>query len=155
MSDNGSNFVSSEFKSFLQKNGIKHITSAPYHPSTNGLVELAVQTFKQGIKKQGDVQMTPSWLLSYRITLQSTTGEPPAKLRWGRSLKSHLDLLRPDVATRVHLAQSRQKKQHDQHSRTRGVKLGDAVSVRNYSGGRSVSLELSSRKLALCLYELN
>ena len=43
--------------------------------------------------------------------------------------------LRPDVATRVHLAQSRQKKQHDQHSRTRGVKLGDAVSVRNYSRG--------------------
>ena len=40
-----------------------------------------------------------------------------------------------DVATRVHLAQSRQKKQHDQHSRTRGVKLGDAVSVRNYSQG--------------------
>ena len=46
---------------------------------------------------------------------------------------SHLDLLRPDVATRVYLAQSRQKKQHDHHSRTRGVKLVDAVSVRNYS----------------------
>ena len=44
VSDNGSNFVSSEFKSFLQKNGIKHITSAPYHPSTNGLVERAVKT---------------------------------------------------------------------------------------------------------------
>ncbi|CAH3104543.1 unnamed protein product [Porites lobata] len=51
-----------------------------------------------------------------------------------RSVKSHLDLLRPDVATRVHLA-SRQKKQRDQHSRKREVKLGDAVSVRNYSRG--------------------
>ena len=138
VSDNGSNFVSSEFKSFLQKNGIKHITSAPYHPSTNGLVERAVQTFKQGMKKQGDGSVDTKlarFLLSYRITPQSTTGESPAQLRWGRSLRSHLDLLRPDVATRVHLAQSRQKKQHDQHSRTRGVKLGDAVSVRNYSRG--------------------
>ena len=33
------------------------------------------------------------------------------------------------------MAQSRQKKQRDQHSRKRGVKLGDAVSVRNYSRG--------------------
>ena len=136
VSDNGSNFVSSEFKSFLLKNGIKLITSAPYHPSTNGLVERAVQTFKQGMKKQGDGSVDAKlarFLLSYRITPQSTTGESPAQLRWGRSLRSHLDLLRPDVATRVHLAQSRQKKQHDQHSRTRAVKLGDAVSVRNYS----------------------
>ena len=138
VSDNGSNFVSSEFKSFLQKNGIKHITSAPYQTSTNGLVERAVQTFKQGMKKQGDGSVDTKlarFLLSYWITPQSTTGESPAQLLWGRSLRSHLDLPRPDVATRVHSAQSRQKKQHDQHSRTRGVKLGDAVSVRKYSWG--------------------
>ena len=101
VSDNGSNFVSSEFKSSLQKNDIKHITSAPYHPSTNGLVERAVQTLKQGMKKQGDGSVETKlarFLLSFRITPQSTTGESPAQLRWGRSLKSHLDLLRPDVA---------------------------------------------------------
>ena len=97
MSDNGSNFVSSEFKSFLQKNGIKHITAAPYQTSTNGLVERAVQTFKQGMKKQGDGSVDTKlarFLLSYRITPQSTTGES----QLGRSLRSHLDLLRPDVA---------------------------------------------------------
>ena len=138
VSDNGSNFVSSEFKSFLQKNGIKHITSAPYHPSSNGLVERAVQTFKQGMKKQGDGTVETKlarFLLSYRITPQSTTGESPAQLRWGRSLRSHLDLLRPDVAAKVHAAQSRQKIQHDQHSRMRQVEVGDSVSVQNYSRG--------------------
>ena len=101
VSDNGSNFVSSEFKSFLQKNYIKHITSAPYRPSTNCLVERAVQTLKQGMKKQDDGSVDTKlarFLLSFRITPQSTTGESPAQLRWGRSLKSHLDLLRPDVA---------------------------------------------------------
>ena len=105
VSDSGSNFASSEFKSFLQKNGIKHITSAPYHPSTNGLVERALQT--QGMKKQGDGSVDTNlarFLLIYRITPQSTTGESPAHSRWGRSVKSHLDLQRPDVATRVHLA---------------------------------------------------
>ena len=35
----------------------------------------------------------------------------------------------------MHLAQSRQKKQHDQQSQTREVELGDAMSVRNYSRG--------------------
>ena len=54
VTDNGSNFMSSEFKSFLQKNGIRHITSAPYHPSSNGLEERAVRTFEQGMKKQSD-----------------------------------------------------------------------------------------------------
>ena len=51
VSDNARVFTSEEFKEFLKQNGIYHVTSAPYHPSTNGLAERAVQTFKLGIKK--------------------------------------------------------------------------------------------------------
>ena len=48
---NGPSFTSGEFKKFMQANGIRHITSAPYHPSTNGLAERAVQTVKHGLRK--------------------------------------------------------------------------------------------------------
>ena len=36
---NGPQFMSDEFKGFCKSNGIRHITSAPYHPSTNGAIE--------------------------------------------------------------------------------------------------------------------
>ena len=32
VTDNGSNFTSSEFEEFLKANGIRHIKTAPYHP---------------------------------------------------------------------------------------------------------------------------
>ena len=139
VSDNGSAFTSGAFREFLQKNGIQHVTSAPYHPSSNGLAERAVQTFKRGMKKQGSGSIEAKvarFLLSYRITPQATTGESPAQLRWGRNLRSHLDLLRPSVGNRVIVAQARQKSNHDKSSRPRQFAAGDTVQVRNYSGDR-------------------
>ena len=50
VSDNGPQFTSEEFTSFMKRNGIKHIRSAPYHPSTNGTAERFVQTFKKAMK---------------------------------------------------------------------------------------------------------
>ena len=42
VSDNGPQLKSEELEQFLKRNGIKHITSAPYHPATNGLAERCV-----------------------------------------------------------------------------------------------------------------
>ena len=48
--DNGLQFVSGEFATFAKLNGMKHIKSAPYHPSINGAIERLVQTFKKAMK---------------------------------------------------------------------------------------------------------
>jgi len=70
VTDNGTCFVSQEFELFLRKNGIKHTTSAPYHPASNGLAERAVQVIKRGLKKVTDGTMSSRLakvLFTYRV----------------------------------------------------------------------------------------
>jgi transposase InsO family protein len=50
VSDNGPQFTSGDFATFMKGNGIHHIRSAPYHPATNGLAERFVQSVKQALK---------------------------------------------------------------------------------------------------------
>ena len=116
VTDNGSSFTSEEFKQFVHRNGIKHVTSAPYHPSTNGQVERAVQTLKQGIKRTpGDSiqERLSKFLFDYRITPHATTGMPPCELLMNRRLRSRLDLFYPEVERKVEHCQVRQKELHD------------------------------------------
>ncbi len=77
VSENAAYFVSTEFKEFINKNGIRHVTSSPFHASSNGLAERAVQTFKTMMKKAGEGSVASKVarvLFSYRITPQSPTG---------------------------------------------------------------------------------
>ncbi len=87
VSDSGSCFASREFEKFLVKNGIKHVTSAPYHVSSKGLAEEAVQTLKEEMKKmkEGSIKVSRIWF-QYRITPQTTTGVAPAELLIGKKL---------------------------------------------------------------------
>ena len=103
VSDNGSGFTSQEFSLFMERNGIKHILTSPYHTSSYGLAECAVQTFKNGIRQlECDVQERISmFLFRYRVTPHSTTGLSPAELLMGQRFRTHLDLLYPDASRKV------------------------------------------------------
>ena len=121
VSDNGTCFVSSEFKQFLRKNGVRHTTSAPYHPASNGLAERAVQIIKRGLKKVTEGTMhtrLAKVLFTYRMTPQSTTGQAPAELLLGRRPRTCLDLLRPNTSDRVERKQQQQKFRHDGRGQT-------------------------------------
>ena len=135
LSDNDSNFTSSEFQEFMKKNGIKHIKVAPYHPVSNSLAESAARVFKEGYEKMedGSVQTKLSWfLLSYRTTPHSTTGVPPAELLMKRRLHTHLNQLVPCVADRIRNKQSQQKAAHDYHAKEREILEGQAVYAKDF-----------------------
>ena len=94
-------FLLAEFQQFVKLNGIKHVTTAPYHPASNGLAERAVQTLKIGLKKitSGALEdPLAQFLFQYCLTPHSTTGTSPAELLMGRKPRSILDLMKPNIA---------------------------------------------------------
>ena len=138
VSDNARNFTSSEFEQFLSVNGVKHMVSSPYHPSSNGLAERAVQSFKNSMLKvkNGSIMEKVSQVLFYsHITPHSTTGLSPSELLQNRRLRSRLDLLLPDLETRVSERQSTQQYYSNRHAKNRSFVVGEAVYFRNFGGG--------------------
>uniref|UniRef100_A0A1X7U3S5 Integrase catalytic domain-containing protein n=1 Tax=Amphimedon queenslandica TaxID=400682 RepID=A0A1X7U3S5_AMPQE len=88
LTDNGTGFKSGEFQNFISQMGIQHICTSPYHPSSNGLAERAVQTFKSTVSKlEGPMEhRLTQFLFKYRVTPQTTTNLSPAQLLMGRRL---------------------------------------------------------------------
>nr|MCH9717641.1 DDE-type integrase/transposase/recombinase [Gammaproteobacteria bacterium] len=138
VTDNGRNFTSTEFEQFCRHNGIKHLLSSPYHPSSNGLAERGVQIFKREMLKlkEGTLHDRISHVLFYNhITPQTTTGLSPSQLLQNRNLRSRLDLIRPDVQARVIQKQYTQQYDANSHSKQRSFGVGDPVYIRNFSNG--------------------
>ena len=130
-------FTSREFCQFVKQYGIKHVTSAPYHPSTNGQAECAVQTFKRAIECMRDLliqERLSKFLLKYRLTPHSTTGIAPAELLMGRHPRSLLDNLYPNIPEKVKLCQDKQKTSHDSTKSLRTFTVGDTVFAENFTG---------------------
>lgn len=107
VSDNGSSFTSEEFNNFCKLNGIKHLYSPAYHPSSNGQAESMVKVVKKGLKsiilttsnKKILQERIAKFLFDYRNSVNSTTGKSPAELVYGKPLRSRLDLLRRKEST--------------------------------------------------------
>ncbi|UYV84511.1 K02A2.6-like [Cordylochernes scorpioides] len=115
VSDNGTGFTSEEFRQFMTRNGICHLRTAPFHPSSNGLAERAVQTIKTGLKKvqQGSISQHRAEIFSgYRRTPIASIGKSPSEM-------IRLDLILPNPGK----------------SEETGFKVGESVWYRTYKSG--------------------
>ena len=137
VSDNGPQFASADFANWCRSNGIVHMTSAPFHPSSNGEAERLVGVFKramqrsvveEGLEKD---QAARAFLIEYRSTPHSTTGRTPAELMLGRQFRTQLSLLQPDLP-------HEKKQQLAKPVRPAKLSNGDHVFIRNYGVNRRV-----------------
>ena len=137
VTDNGATFTSSEFLQFTEKNGIKHVTSEPYHPSANGLAERAVQTFKRAIERMHNLPIQDrlsKFLLTYRLTPHTTTGVVPAELLMDCRPRSLFDNLIPDLSQKVEYRQVKKKLSHYSSNSVCNFEVGDSVFAENFTG---------------------
>ncbi|XP_044747447.1 uncharacterized protein K02A2.6-like [Coccinella septempunctata] len=142
VSDNATYFKSSDFELFLTNNNISHKTIPPFHPQSNGAAENSVKLFKNSLKKafvEGHPVDTNTvlcrFLLDYRTTKHCTTGETPAKIMFGRNIRTRFDaiLYKPSsvLRNRVLEAQDRQKKYFKGNNHVQFL-VGDTVLVKDY-----------------------
>lgn len=156
VSDNGTTFVSREFQQFLEHNGVEHLRSPVGHPPTNGQAENGVKQSKTALKKAifgttaSNLELhLQAFLLDYRNSIHSTTGETPARLMVGRNLRSRLDLLNPrgglkgrvvKAAVRETVANRQQKQREAYKGRAnRTFAVNDVVLTKDYSRPGKVS----------------
>ena len=88
ISDNGSPFNSQEFADYLSSHGVKHTTSSPHYPQSNGFIEHHIQMVKNLLYKALDAgtRSFQEVLSELRATKIGKDLPSPAEILHGRSL---------------------------------------------------------------------
>ena len=87
VTDNGPPFNSQDFNSYLSKHGIRHTTSSPHYPQSNGFIERQIQTVKNMMfKNESETRSFQEILSDLRSTCIGDGLRSPAEILHGRSL---------------------------------------------------------------------
>ncbi|CAF4303877.1 unnamed protein product [Rotaria magnacalcarata] len=106
LTDNGPPFNSYEMNKFYDKYAIKHITTPPYHPASNGLAERFIRSFKERMLKEQHAGQTNKYfairnvLRCYRWTQHTSTGLSPVNMMLSYPVRTDFDIMKPDEPTK-------------------------------------------------------
>ena len=102
--DNGPQFTSEEFATFLAEYSVEHCRTTPLWPQANGEVERQNRTQLKALRiaqvegKSWETEMN-KFLMAYRSTPQTSTGASPYFLMFGREMRTKLPDLKREVQT--------------------------------------------------------
>ncbi|XP_042146943.1 uncharacterized protein LOC121836189 [Ixodes scapularis] len=171
VTDNGRQFMSTQFEGFLQDRGIEHCVASLYYPQCNGQIERFNRVLKEyiqvaALERRPLKEAILEYLSIYRATPHATTGMSPAFLLHGRRPRTRLDVVglpergffdepRPHVAElqrRVKERQQRTKKYTDERRGARHsiIEPGDFVKIKRWGGPKgqqrfSLPIEVKKR----------
>ena len=121
VSDNGPPFQSKEFAKFLSGLGIKHTTSSPGYPRSNGFIEWHIQTVKNMLSKSSNTRSFQEVLADLRTTRIGTGLPSPAEILHGRNLTTRVQA-EIDIKAIRSVLQERQLKMMLDHDTSRRAK---------------------------------
>lgn len=142
VSDNGAQFTSGEFETYLIRRDITHHRASAYWPQGNGAVERFNRTFKTWLQEHHDggiVERIRRLLANYRATPHCSTGYSPSVMLHGRNMRLKFPVFQQQVTPnvdsvrrRVNSQQLRNKRHYDRRHAVRPSELrpGDQVFVR-------------------------
>ena len=131
--DNGPQFVSEEFTSFLKEHGIEHRRTTPLWPQANGEVERQNRTLLKALriaKVEGRdwKKELNRFLMAYRSTPQTTTNASPYFLMFGREMCTKL----PEIKREVQIG-SEEVRERDWENKIKGKIYADGKRKANSS----------------------
>ena len=121
VSDNGPPFQSKEFAKFLSSLGIKHTTSSPGYPRSNGFIERHIQTVKNMLSKSSNTRSFQEVLADLRTTRIGRGLPSPAEILHGRNLTTRVQA-EIDIKAICSVLQERQLKMMLVHDSSRRAK---------------------------------
>lgn len=163
VSDNGTQLTSYEFGAFCLKNGVKHLTTAPYHPQSNGAAENSVKSFKKGLNKaltdpknkNASLQtLANCYLYYYRSSIHATTQETPYRRMFGREMKTQFSKMQPYKLIKLCDEIDKESKKTS-HKTNREFKVNEAVFCENFGNNQTkweeaIMTQVLGNKMYIC-----